>query len=161
MFHKNRFPINLEEAKQYMKSASIDAEEGHVYNIYKCGHIFDSEEDNRYTSVNKYKKSNRKCPICEAFIPLLVKYKLCGCGTEQIGYAQQPSLCCGGCSNERKTRIKALHPGETYHNQTLVDPKRWNCVNRDKCLEKYAKHHQAIPCKNCNDYTIDPKWSVK
>jgi len=157
---KRKLPITLEEAQKLMTASDIEVEDGELYNLYKCGHIFNSDDDEGKTMYRtETRLANRTCPVCVHFQPLLIKYKRCGCGAEHIGYNQPKSLCCNKCPSARKTKMKAMHPSKSYYNKKLEDTTRWNCEKRDDCLKKYAKRYQTIPCKDCESYKIDSKWN--
>lgn len=151
---KRKYPINIKEARDLVTASGILIEDGHVYHLYTCGHIIDSVDDvSRSSYSTKTKSSTRSCPLCEVAKPLIVKYKLCGCGAEQIGYAQQPSEFCKHCSHARKNEFQTIPIAAGHANEKDADPDRWDCEFRDGCLEKYYKY-QAIPCKNCVDYVV-------
>jgi len=152
------YALTLDETRNVLKKSKIDVLDGHIYSIYECGHIFDSIDDPQKTLYLRYNNShNRVCPKCyNGASKLVVKYKKCGCGKEQLGYNVHKSECCKYCPRERIVKFrkqKAVNTDSIY-NKKLADPLRWDCKYRDDCLTYYSKKHQAIPCKGCKKYIV-------
>jgi len=150
------YALTLEEARNVIEEAKIDVKGGHVYSLYACGHIYDSIDDDQKTLyLSSNHSHNRVCPECyNKDSKLLVKYKKCGCGKEQLGYNVQHSKCCQYCPRDRtyKYRNIDIQKTESIYNEHLADPLRWDCKFRDDCLTHYSKKHRAIPCKGCKKY---------
>ena len=150
----------MKETKQRINEQITQVVDGHIYSLYECGHIFDAIDDPQltiYLSTNN--SHNRVCPECRnKDSKLLVKYKKCGCGAEQLGYNVQQSTCCQLCPRDRIEKYKKLniisYKRDSIYNEKFADPNRWDCKFRDECLTKYSKKHRAIPCKDCEKYAV-------
>lgn len=146
------FMITVEEAHKLMVEADMIIEEGEVYTIYACGHIFLGSEDPQ--TVKKFpseRKKFRSCPICEEAVHLIAKYKLCSCGASQVGNTMKSSPSCRACSYKNRNTGGTTTISKSKKNGNLSDPERWDCVHRDECIDKYMGY-QTVPCLNCEKY---------
>jgi hypothetical protein len=140
---------------------------GKVYNIYACRQcIFELKEDRDRPQRKKaihipgYTKK-QIVEVCPHREPLLIKYKKCPeCGQTYWGfYLRESATCklCGLYSDESSPKERAYYRLKELYKTTiedLSDPDRWNCVNRDFCLEctYHGGSRKGIACKDCPDY---------
>lgn len=142
-----------QEVVAMIEKTGIEIEDGEVYNIYDCGHVYNTKDDlSRTVYYPDLKMSNRSCPICNRS-KLLSKYKRCGCGYEQMAGTTQPSQFCNKCPNSRRLELKNNSETINYKNGHLRDITRIHCINRYSCVIKYRKY-ETVPCLHCPDYEL-------
>lgn len=158
---RTTYALTIDEAKKRLKDRNIHVINGHIYSLYECGHIFDAVNDPQKTIyLSSNNSHNRVCPECDnKNSKLIVKYKKCGCGAEQLGYNVQQSECCTLCPPQRVEKYKKLNltittKRDSIYNEKFSDSTKWNCKFRYDCLTKYSKKHRAIPCKGCEKYAV-------
>jgi len=157
---KSTVGVTLKKVKSYIDNAHIKITEGEAYNVYHCGHVFTTPDDYPHT-ITYYKDKDRgirSCPICKNE-QLVTKYKLCGCGAEHIGKRTQPSNCCASCPTIRRNVGYSRIQNMKKRNSAMSDPERWNCKRKPICREMYSElDYDAVPCKNCGGYEIQPEY---
>ena len=143
--------MTVAKARKMLEDKGVTPIGGHAYNIYECGCVFDNTEDpNILAYFSESKLMNRSCPMHKPSA-LLIKYKKCNCGFENIGLRLQSSDGCKICA--KATRRKSDGSRVKYQNAHSADPGRWACVHREECFKKYIKY-EALPCKGCKDYQL-------
>lgn len=146
------FMVTVEEAHEFIVKADMIIEEGEMYTIYSCGHVFLGSEDPQI--IKKFpskRKKYRSCPICTEAKHLIAKYKLCYCGLAQVGNTTQSSPTCRACAHKKRLSVEKEEVNSKKRNANMADPERWDCIHRDKCICTYIGH-QAIPCLGCEKY---------
>jgi len=141
---------NFTSVRRALMKSGIKPIDGNAYTLYECGHAFNVKDDPSRIQWYPATGGLRSCPICD-HQRLLVKYKRCGCGKEQVGPKVQSSKYCNHCPSDRKE--VSVSPLACRKNSNLADPNRGFCIHRNECLIKYIDY-DAVPCKNCDSYSV-------
>ncbi len=152
--------------------------DGRVYNIYQCGtcilnHYSDSRRKGRFRIILvKGKEVKLTQCACDERLPFVIKYKKCfWCGKEVYGINIIRGKC-DNCKNDPKyknmpkptfSKTKTINEPKTYYRMNkpiesltdIQDPNKYNCINRNNCLEitkKPGGSRVMLGCCDCPDY---------
>ena len=127
--------MNIAEAKKQIEEYGIVIEPGLVYNVYECGHIYESSGDNQKTAHDPITKTRQRCcnnDLCKKKTPsgnikrLQIKYKICACGYEQTSLHLQKSKKCHKCKkieSIKKNGVKDVTIFKKEDMQVFREPK--------------------------------------
>lgn len=152
---------SAQHAKEYVATKIKKVQPGAVYDIYACGCVYRSNNQNRAYTKGSARCTVRCCPKHDAGGLLLGKFKQCKCGeiffNKFVAEGESCAVCRGTNRSAYLKKMKTRHTKKTspsrdsLHNAAYADPSRYNCKFRSKCLTKYSKC-DAIPCKDCRHY---------
>lgn len=136
--------------REALIKSGITPIDGVAYILYECGHSFDVKDDPaKMLWYNSAGRTLRSCPKCK-HRRILIKYKRCSCGVEQVGSKVHTSNCCGACASIKQGEDR--NNSHYKRNGHLADSDRGFCIHRNECLTKYIDC-VTVPCKHCHDYS--------
>jgi len=143
-------------------------EKGLVYNIYQCRKCILEYKQDQARPKRKWAlllPGNKKRQVVEACncpepTPLLIKFKKCNCNAEYWGFYLREKETCKLCGafvlNDMSKEIDYYRLNEMYKQTTedLSDSHKWDCLNRNFCLDMCKKEgsRRGLACKDCPFY---------
>jgi len=150
------------QANELLIQNGIKIKHGQAYNIYACGCTISYEDDpSLVLYFPQLVQKARSCPIHQP-TRLIMKYKMCFCGTEYCSTRLRPSQKCVVCSGRvgevrflQAIRCDDVNRPKFFKTYKGGDPERWNCVHWKRC-EGWAisEDLEYRPCLECPDYIL-------